>query len=165
MTTGTSEHPPVEELPAAAWWLGWSFLVGQVVDVVQRGFQDESAWPLSILLAVALVVFFAHGVLRARMVRTVIVGVLLGLAALVELFAVLTGDVGEVLGLAFTALQLTLFVTFVRTPWFAWQRTRPAGGPSLAPLLWIAVAVGVLGGLLGASADTGGAGFNVEINV
>ena len=160
-TSAPTGHPPAE-LPAAAWWLGWSFLGGQLVNVVLSGFQDASAWPLSILLGVALVAFFSHGVLRARMVRTVLIGVLLGIAALAEAVAVLLGHGQELLGLAVTGVQIACFVAYVRTPWFAWQRERPAGGPSIAPLMAIAVVVGVLAGLIGA--DTG-AGVGTDLRV
>jgi len=162
MTTPAPPAPAsVGELPAAAWGMAWSFLGGQVIDAATAGFQDESAWPLSILLAVALAAFFSYGVLRARMVRTVLVGLLLGIVALAETVAVVTGDAREVVSLAVTGVQLACFVWFVRTPWFAWQRERPEGGPSIAPLVAIAVAVGVLGGLMGAD----GSAVQVDLNV
>ncbi len=154
--------PPVEHLPLAAWLLAWSFLGGQLVTAAVNGFQDESAWPLSILLGAVLVAFFSYGVLRARMVRTVLVGVLLGVGALAELAGVLAGNERELLALAVTGVQLACFVWFVRSPWFAWQRGRPEGGPSLAPLMGMAVAVGVLGGLVGAT-DTG-ANFELRVD-
>ena len=59
------------------------------------------------------------------------------------------------------ATQLGCLVWFAQTPWFAWQRTRPEGGPSIAPLMLIAVAVGVLGGIIGA--DTSAVDYQVNV--
>jgi len=142
-------------VPAAAWALGWSFLLGQVIALVDSGAQDASAWPLSMLFGALLVVFFSYGVVRARMVRFVLVFILVALALLAELAGVVDGGgLGNLAAVVLTGTQLGCLVWLARTPWFAWQKTRPTGGPSVAPLMLIAVAVGVLGGIIGADTST-----------
>lgn len=139
----------------SAWALGWTFVVGQVLELVERGPQDSDAWPLSVLFGMVVVAFFSYGVLQARMVRFVLVVVLLMVAALGELLVALdTTEPGEVVALVLTLAQIGLLASFARSPWFAWQRTRPAQSPSVAPVLALALVVGALGGLIGAEEST-----------
>jgi len=150
--------PPV---PASAWLLGWSFVAGQVLELVTRGTQPESAWPLSILLSIAIVVFFSHGVMRARPIRFWFVVVIMALVVVLGLVGLIiepTVD-GAASGLLSWGQAWVLW-TYAHTPWFAWQRTRPSGGPSLVPVLALAALVGLLGGLLGAQT----AGFSMTIH-
>ena len=150
-----SGEPAPDRVPAAAWAIGWSFLAGQLIQLAVAGTQDESAWPLSMLFGVLLVVFFSYGVVRARMVRFVLVFVIVVLALLAELAALVDGgDLGEVGAVVLSGIQLGCLVWLSRTPWFAWQKTRPQGGPSLVPLMLVAVAVGLLGGIIGADTST-----------
>lgn len=155
------DHTAPEALPTAAWALGWSFLAGQVFQLLLFGVQDVGVVPLSMLLGVVLVAFFSYGVLRARMVRTVLVGVGLTLGVLGMVAALPSGGGTAFVSLVVSGIQLACFIWFVRTPWFAWQRARPDGGPSIAPLLMIAVAVGLLGGVVGADPS----GFRIDIGL
>jgi hypothetical protein len=150
------------ELPAAAWALAWSFVVGQLVSLVMHGTQPAEDWPLSSLLGVVVVAFFSYGVLRARMVRFWLVTVLNGVALVVFLVVLLDGGtLADLVDLVMTAVQLGCLVWLYRTPWFAWQRTRPAGGPSIRPLMLLAVLVGVLAGVIG----TDSAAVRVDVNL
>lgn len=160
----TPAQPPAApvRLPAAAWAVAWSFVAGQVFALVSRGTQPVEDWPLSILVGVALVCFFSHGVLRARLVRFWFVVVVAALSLVFYLFTLLADptlvDLGDAL---LTAVQLGTLLWLHRSPWFAWQRTRPRGGPSIAPLMALAVLVGIGAGVLG----TSGAGVSVSFDV
>lgn len=168
--TGASPTPPsmtydAPVVPTSAWALAWSFVLGQVLVLVERGTQQQSSMPLSILLGVALVVFFSHGVMRARLIRFGFVVLLTGLAVVLGLAGLVVepsawGAVSWLMSVA----QAWLLWTYAQSPWFAWQRTRPSGGPSLAPILAVAVVVGVFAGVLG-SADVGGTGIDSELGV
>lgn len=155
--SATEEQPITGDgpaIPTSAWAFGWSFVVSPVVELVRRGAQDESAWVLSMLFGIVIVTFFAHGVMRARMIRFWIVVVLIGLAVVLGVLGLLIdpswpGAASAML----SVVQAALLRSYARSDWFAWQRTRPAGGPSLLPILAVAVLVGVLGGLVGASTD------------
>lgn len=149
-------------LPTAAWAVAWSFVAGQVLSLVVHGTQPVEYWPLSALLAVVVVAFFAHGVLRARLVRFWLVTVLSAVALVVLLAELLDGgSLADLVDLVMTAVQLGCLVWLYRTPWFAWQRTRPAGGPSVGPLMLLAVLVGVLAGVIG----TDSAAVRVDVNL
>ena len=66
------------------------------------------------------------------------------------LLALLDGaTLADLVDTVMTAVQLGSLVWLYRTPWFAWQRTRPEGGPSIQPLMLLAVLVGVLAGVIG----------------
>jgi hypothetical protein len=150
------------ELPTAAWALAWSFVVGQVLSLVMHGTQPAEDWPLSALLGVVVVAFFSYGVLRARMVRFWLVTVLNGVALVVFLVALLDGGtLADLVDLVMTAVQLGCLAWLYRTPWFGWQRTRPAGGPSILPLMLLAVLVGVLAGVIG----TDSAAVRVDVDL
>ncbi len=150
------------ELPMSAWALGWTFVAGQVLQLVEEGPQVSGAWPLSVLFGMAVVAFFSYGVLRARMVRFVLVVVLMVVAGLGELLLALDAPgVEELVALALTVLQLALLASFSRSPWFAWQRTRPEHSPSVAPVLALALVVGALGGVVGAE----GSAVHVDVQV
>lgn len=150
------------ELPTAAWALAWSFVAGQVLSLVTHGTQPVDNWPLSALVGVALVAFFSHGVLRARMVRFWIVTILTGVALVAYVGVLLDGGTVTDLGdLVLTGVQLGCLVRLYRSSWFAWQRTRPQGGPSIAPLMMLAVLVGVLAGVIG----TGGAVVRFDVTL
>lgn len=150
-------------IPKEAWLLAWTCLLGQVVNLAQNGRQDDNLLLPSMLLGAAVVAFFAHGVLRARMVRVVIVAILFGLGLLFFLIgAIDEPGAGTMINLVVSAAEVAFFVAFLRTPYFAWQRTRPKEpGPSLAGLVAIAVLVGAIGGVIGASDE----GFRAEVSV
>ncbi|MBI4900726.1 MAG: hypothetical protein HY829_09640 [Actinobacteria bacterium] len=158
----TTGAPPIAAewpvIPVSAWALAWSFVAGQVLELARRGSQDESSWPLSILLGVAVVSFVSHGVMRVRWVRFWLVVVLLVGSAVVALFDVVN-DPTPVGGarLALTILQIVLLDRYSRTEWFARQASRRPGAPSLSGIMLVAALVGALGGVLGSSPDGIGA--------
>ena len=145
-------------IPATAWALAWSFVAGQVLELANRGAQDESSWPLSILLGVVVVTFVSHGVMRVRWVRFWLVVLVLVGGTVVDLFDVVN-DPTPVGGarLALTVLQVFLLDRYSRTDWWAWQVARRPGAPSLSGIMLLAVVVGALGGILGSSPDGIGA--------
>jgi hypothetical protein len=165
----TQPHPaapqadvvPPTRLPLAAWCLAWSCLAGQVLMFVNRGgsVRDDDWTVVVSMLAGALVVaWFSDGVLRARMGRLVVVGVIFLLVLLGNGLAVV--DAGSsvsgwsVVHLAASAADVAVFAWFVSTPYFAWRREHPReAGPSLRPLIAIAVAVGILGGAMPSGED------------
>jgi hypothetical protein len=143
-------------IPQEAWAFAWSCLVLQLVNVAENGRASDNMLVPSMLLGAAVVGWFAHGVVRARMVRVSFVGVVLVLVALLSLVAVLDGgDGSDVLDLVLNTGQLGLFVAFVRTPYFRWRRTQPGGaGPSVAGLVAIGLVVGAVGGYIGADENS-----------
>ena len=161
MTDEPSSTPP---LPTSIWVLAWASLASQVVTVATRGIKAENEVSLvgSVLLGVLLVWFFSVGVIRARMVRIVLV--LSGIAELVAVFNPddATGALRAIVGLVTTAVSLLALNQFRQSAWYAWQRTKPPTdqGESIGGLVAIAVAVGALGGLVGPAED----GFRVEFN-
>ena len=158
-TTGdaptTADWPAI---PASAWAFAWSFVAGQVLELAHRGAQDESSWLLSIVLGVVVVTFVSDGVMRVRWVRFWFVVLVLMVGAVVELFDVVNAPtpVGGA-RLALTILQVLLLDRYSRTEWWAWQVARRPGAPSLSGIMLLAVLVGALGGVLGASPDGIGA--------
>ncbi|MCF6379856.1 hypothetical protein L2K70_19765 [Nocardioides KLBMP 9356] len=158
----TVDAPPTPGWPAvptSAWALAWSFVAGQVIALAERGPQDDSAWPLSILAGVVVVTFVSHGVMRARWVRFWLVVLLLVASAVAALFDLVndgwTAAGAALLGLSL--LQLLLLDRFSRTEWFSWHAARRPDPPPLTSILLVAALVGVLGGVLGASPDGIGA--------
>ena len=148
------------DVPTSAWALGYSFVVGQSLALFERGTQPPENWPMSIALTVALVVLVSHGVMRARAIRFWLVGVVVAIAAAqgaVGLFV--APSTWDVLELALAVVQLTLLRTYYRSTWFALQRRRVPGAPSLAPIMFVAVLVGVMGGMLGAGSNGVGGTF------
>jgi hypothetical protein len=167
---GTSEtpapppHDEVHEVPGTAWALAWCYLLGQVLLVARHGLRDDESWWLSAVFGVAVATFFAHGVLRARAVRSWIVVVLTALAFLAQLWTLVDRPAaGVAVDLALTTAQGWLLLRYRRSAWFAWQRTRPARGPSLRPILAVAVLVGVLGGTV--DAPVGAVDIDVHLGV
>jgi len=159
-TPTQSDHP---EVPASAWALAGAFVVGQVLELIRRGPQAESAWPISMVLGALLVVLVSHGVMRVGWVRFWLVVVLLVLSPVITgAGLVAEPSAWGLVSLLVSLVQLGLLYAYTQTEWFAWQRTRPTGGPSLTPILAVAALVGLLGGLLGTPAD---ANFSLSINI
>lgn len=153
-----TEEP--QQLPAQAWVMAWAFLVGQLMTLAEQGRGTNSLLP-SMLLGAVIIGWIAHGVLRARTVRVVLVWIVLFLAGLAYIVGVFDDPSGwGVAQLAITAVQFVYFVRFTKTPYYAWQRSRPhARRPSLAGLVAIAIAVGALGGVVGANDN----GFHADL--
>lgn len=153
-------HPVPERLPAAAWALTGSCLVGQLLLLADVGAKpvDEALVP-SMALGGLLVGWMASGVLAARTVRLAIAWVLFVLGVIAGGLTLVEAGVDGLTGWPFThfltstaaLLSLTWFST---TPYYFWQRTRPrVKGPSRTSLVLVAVVVGLLGGVLPARAD------------
>lgn len=159
---GTTTHEPAPgtaapPLPGVIWALAWSFVAGQVLTLLRHGVRDDPDWVVSSLLGVALVAFFASGVLRARLVRFWVVVVLLVVAAVVQLVTVVQEPDGwAVVLLILTASQLYLLNAYADSPWFRWHRRTPRGGPSIRRVLLVAVVVGILAGVIDTDARTAG---------
>lgn len=165
----------VETLPPIAWALAWLFLVGQVVLLFARGVNPaEPVWVVgSMLLSAVVVRWIADGVLRARTGRLAIVWVLLsadvavGFIGFASDFASdaveMTG--AEVATFAFTLAQLGALGAFCTTDYFKARRVGPGvSRAALAPLLLVAVATGVLGGLT-APADSSSTSMHLKIGL
>lgn len=150
-----SATPPVgpvldeQEVPPELWWFGWSFVgIGLVQLLVQGAKDDLVSAVVSMGLSALVVAFFAAGVVRARGVRLGVVATLVGLLPVLAVVALVYDPTAlGALEALVSGLQAWLLWRYTRTPWFAWQRTMPTGGPSLAPILAVAVLAGVLGGL------------------
>ena len=159
--------PVPDRLPAAAWALAGSSVLGQAVAFAERGMKSGEEWAMvvSMLLGALIVWWFASGVLSARTGRVVVVWLLLVLGFVVETVAVVDeagrGEVGmPALHLASTVVMIASLMWFSTTPYYYWQRTRPrVPGPSRSGVLAVAVLVGLSAGLL----DSGGAPVDVQI--
>lgn len=143
-------------LPTEAWLLGWSFLAGQVLTLLDVGSRqaDEVSLVLSMVLGALLVGWISAGVLTARPVRFAGVCVLVALAIVADVVGLFSAGGSSGWALAHLAASLAsaaALAAYARTDYVAWRRTRPtAAGPSIAPVLAIAVVVGALGGIIGA---------------
>jgi len=142
-------------LPVAAWVLGFSCLAGQPLQLGEVGTKRaDDGMALSVALGAVITAWVASGVLRARTVRLVLAAAVLGLGLLGYLIECSGGGADAVFGwtgvqLLVSAVSVASLVWFIRTDYFAWRRSHPrADGPSLAPLLAIAVLVGLLGGVV-----------------
>lgn len=162
-------QPVPDRLPAAAWWLAVASVLGQGAAFVDRGVKSDEGWAMvvSMLIGALVIWWFAAGVLSARTGRLVVTWLLLGLAFVTESVSVvddaLDGRVGmPVAHLATSVLMLGSLWWFTRTPYFAWQRTRPTHpGPSRAGVLAVAVLVGLSAGVVQPHPD----GLSVELDV
>lgn len=160
-------RPVPDRLPVAAWWLAVSSVLAQAVAIVDRGVKNIDAMvPVSMLIGALVIWWFAAGVLSARTGRLVVTWLLLGLVLVAESVSVvddaLDGGAGmPVLHLATSVLMLGSLWRFTRTPYFAWQRTRPAHpGPSRAGVLAVAVLVGLSAGVVQPDPD----GLRLQLN-
>jgi uncharacterized membrane protein len=142
-----------DRIPMAAWVLGLSCLLGQLLLLGEVGAKEaDDGMVVSMAIGALVIGWVAFGVLRGRTVRLVIAGLLLVLGLLGYGIDCVDGGTEAVLGwpgahLGASAVSVAALVAFVRTDYFARQRRSPrAAGPSLAPLVAIAVLVGLLGG-------------------
>ena len=166
MTTdgGTTVHHEAPDscapLPGVIWAFAWSFVVSQGLALATVGAKSEGdEVALSALLGVAVVTLFAHGVLRAGLVRFWVVVVLLVLGAVVDLVQLVEQlDAAVLARFALSVVQLYLLNAYSGTEWFRWHRRHRRAGPSVAGPLLIAVVVGVMVGLV----DTDNAEVRVD---
>jgi hypothetical protein len=159
----------VEDVPGSAWLLGWASLAGQLVTLAERGPANLPSALISVPLSALVVAWFSYGVLRARMVRTWIAGILLGLMSLLSLVALVVEPSLGVLAEAGTIIvAFGAFLAYIQSDCFARYRAEPDRvGPDLAGLVTLAVVVGALGGLTAANhgpADQQ-SGFNVWVGL
>ena len=143
-----SAHPASPPLPRVLWAFGWTFVAQGVLQLVVEGPKDDVvSIVVSVLLSVLLSLFFSVGVVQARGFRTGFVAVVVGISLLAGLVGLgVEPTVMGAVGVAFSGAQAWLLWSYTRTAWWAWQRTRPEGGPSLGPILAVAALAGVLGG-------------------
>ncbi|MFZ2502483.1 MAG: hypothetical protein WAW88_07425 [Nocardioides sp.] len=138
-------------VPTAAWAMAWLFLVGQLLALAARGpTSAELPWMVASMATTAVVVrWFADGVLRARAVRLIVVWILLSATTCLDFVGLHRGaDAAPVLAFALSVSQLIALAVFVTTDYFKERRSRPdIPRSALAPLLMIAIATGLLGGL------------------
>lgn len=153
-TAGGPEGQPV--LPGAIWAFGASFVAEGILQLLLRGPKDDApSIVASVVLSALVVTWFAHGVLRARMVRFWIVAVLLGLGLVLGTAGLfIEPTAGGAVAAAFSAFQAVLLWQYAHSPWFAWQRTRPVEGPQLGGILAVAALAGALGGLTATPGST-----------
>ena len=172
MTEATNQ-PPVgvpDRVPAAAWTIAWSCLVGQALVIADRGVANnpEILTLASAVASAAVVAWFSSGVLKGRTGRLVFVWFVFVVSAIADLAA--TTDPGprdvqawDVVHAAFSMAQLAALAWFSGTRYFKWQRTRPqVPGPSLRPLIAIAALSGALGGAA-ATSDADQIGLHVGV--
>ena len=162
------ERAVPDRLPVAAWWLAAASVLAQGAAFADRGMKSDEGWTMvvSMLIGALVIWWFASGVLSARTGRLVVTWLLLGLVLVAESVSVvgdaLDGRAGmPVVHLATSVLMLGSLWWFTRTPYFAWQRTRPTHpGPSRVGVLAVAVLVGLSAGVVQPDPD----GLSVQLN-
>lgn len=148
----TELPPPADEpsprLPRVLWAFGWSFVGQGVLQLVVEGPKDDAvSIVVSVVLSVLLSLFFSVGVVQARGFRTAFVAVVVAVALLAGIVGLVVEPTAMgAVAVVFAGTQAWLLWSYTRTTWWAWQRTRPEGGPSLGPILAVAALAGVLGG-------------------
>lgn len=161
--------PTPPRVPGSAWLLGWACLAAQVVSFAGRGATDAESAFVSVPLNALVVAWVSYGVLRARMVRTWLAGIIIGLVSLLALIELVVSPSVVVFAHAATsAVALAAFVAYLRSECFAHFRAQPdGGGPDLAGLVTLAVVVGALGGLTvdDPGPGEGDSGFHVRIGL
>lgn len=162
------ETARAHRLPTEAWALAWVSLADQVLYLVERGpkLSDEPVGMIVSMLLGALVVgWFSAGVLRARLVRLVIVWAVLLLASAGYAVTALNSGAGwTIVHLVMTVGQVVALWAFCRTAYFRGQRVAPRSGPALGGVLGIAILVGALGGIT-ATAPTPGTDGPTDIEI
>ena len=153
--TDLGAMPDSSRLPASAWVLAFSCLMGQLMALADRGFnQSDGTWVLlSIVVSALAVGWVSAGVLRARTGRLVLVWILFAAELIASVFSVIDGvstpAAMAILGLAASLAQVVALALFCRSRYFQRQRSRPGqeAEPSIAGLVLVAIVVGALGGL------------------
>lgn len=167
---GVGQPGVTPPLPISIWVIAWASLAGQVVLLGQQGVRHvgEGSLVLSAVLGALLVGYVSAGVVRARTGRLGLAWVILVLSLLGELIELVTVDDlgqagGVVLTLTTTVVALAGLVSFSRTDWYAWQRSKPSAdeGAPIGRLVAIGVLVGALGGFIGPVDER----LNVDVKV
>ncbi|GAA1777999.1 hypothetical protein GCM10009795_025180 [Nocardioides hankookensis] len=147
------EAPVSSRMPPSAYVLAWLCLLGQLPSLATRGLSDgDGVWVLlSMVLGALVIAWFSAGVLRARIVRLVVVWIVLVLGALLVAVDVVQNphtSWWDLLLLLASIGQVAALGTFCSTDYFRWQRAQPtAAGPDISTLVAIAVVVGLVGGI------------------
>jgi uncharacterized membrane protein len=155
-------------VPDSAWLLGWACLAAQVVTLVERGPNNAESALISAPLSALAVGWVSYGVLRARMVRVWIAGIILLLTAIFGFVAlVVDPSLLTVAGAVTGVVAFGALLRYVESDCFARLREDPErAGPDFGGLVAIAVVVGVLGGLtLAPGAGDQSSGFNIRIGL
>ena len=152
--TDSDIPPSVDRLPTVAWVMAWLFLAGQTADLLALGASSSDLpWVMASMALSALVVrWFADGILRARTVRLVVAWILLSAATSLGLLGLLVSwdqaGPAALVACAFTVAQLAALGVFCSSGYFkACRRGTNVPRSALAPLLMIALATGLVGGL------------------
>jgi hypothetical protein len=170
--TGTGTQPVIDDVPRPAWVLGWASLAAQVLALADRGLTDADSALLSAPLSALVVGWVSYGVLRARLVRTWLAAIVLGLVALLGLVSLVlsVGDASllDVVSAVTGIVAFAALVAWTRTDVFRRLREDPRrAGPAFGTLVALAVTVGVLGGLTADPGDQrrGDNGFHVHVGL
>lgn len=165
--TGTGS-PATHEVPRSAWVLGWASLTGQVATLAERGANATESALISVPSSAPVVAWVSYGVLRARMVRVWLAGVLLLLMALFGLVG-LVGDasLSALVAAAAAVVAFAALLGYTRSDCFALLREEPRRpAPAFGGTVALAVTVGALGGLTATpSADEQQSGFHIRIGL
>ncbi|NHC24685.1 hypothetical protein G6553_16085 [Nocardioides sp. IC4_145] len=149
MTVDAATRGQTCTVPPSAWVLAWASVVMQLVTLADRGTAGEQSALVSMPLAALLVAYVSAGVIRARMVRTWLAGIVLVLVVLASVIDLVTGpSLTELLGTGAAVVALGAFVSYLRSDCFARLRAdRDASPAGLGGLVALAALVGALGGL------------------
>lgn len=150
-----TEPPAAVTLPGSAWAFGGLCLVGEALQLLDRGpsTSDAVVVVLSVVLSALLVWWFANGVMRARSGRVIVVWVLLALNAGLQFVATMAAGVDGASGLAWLAVALSLgqvgaYAVYSRSAYFRSQEMlHGRAGVALGGILLLAVLTGAMGGL------------------
>ncbi|MBC9731978.1 hypothetical protein [Nocardioides marmotae] len=166
MTVDVAPREQTYDVPASAWVLAWASVVMQATTLADRGVADGEAALISVPLAALLVAWVSAGVIRARMVRTCLAGIVLLLVTIGSVVDLVTGPpLLDLVGTAAAVTAFAAFVSYVRSDCFAALRADRDAAPSgLAGLVAIAILVGALGGLI-APLDGPGQGPGVDLRI
>jgi hypothetical protein len=146
--------------------LAWASVVMQLVTLADNGTAGEQSALVSVPLAALLLAYVSAGVIRARMVRTWLAGIVLVLVVLASVIDLFAGpSLLEVAGTAAAAVALGAFVSYLRSACFARLRADRVASPiGFGGLVALAALVGALGGLT-APVDSSGPGDGVHLRI
>lgn len=161
--------PPEDQtyaVPPSAWVLGWASVAMQLVTLADRGIASEESALVSVPLAALVIAWVSAGVVRARMVRTCLAGIVLLLVTIAGVIDLVDGASPlELAGTAAAAVALGAFVSYVRSDCFgALRADRRAVPPGFGSLVVLAAVVGVLGGFT-APVDDPSRGSGVHLRI
>jgi len=156
-------------LPSSAWALAGVCLVGQLIELALRGVSDaELRWKLASMALTALIVcWVSAGVLRARRLPLVVAWLVFLVDLVFTVAAAIDSTSGRATSLLLVvvaAAQVAALAAFCRSAYYRSARSAPRGAarPSIAALVLVAAAVGMLGGL---TAPTSGTDSTTQLRV